>query len=235
MVQADQAPLLSPKDLLLGGTIETKIVLGVIIVLSLASWFVIGMKWWQFRRINDQSDRFFRELGRTESLRDAYRNAMKLPPSPFTRLFREGITFYGALRPGAIGEQPEVAHSLSDTQLEALKMVLTKEIGSERDRVAHYVPWLASIGAVSPLLGLLGTVLGVMHAFIGIATRGSGNLAAVAPGVADALVTTVAGLAVAIPSVMGYNFFANRVGRFEGELEGFGNELVGWMARERLL
>ena len=82
---------------------------------------------------------------------------------------------------------------------------------------------------------VLGTVLGVMNAFIGIASQGSGNLAAVAPGIATALVTTVAGLAVAIPAVMGYNLFASRVGRFEGELEGFGNALVGWMAREGLL
>ena len=74
-----------------------------------------------------------------------------------------------------------------------------------------------------------------MDAFIGIASKGSGNLAAVAPGVAEALVTTVAGLAAAIPAVMAYNHFASKVGQFEGELEGFGNALVGWMAREGLL
>jgi biopolymer transport protein TolQ len=113
--------------------------------------------------------------------------------------------------------------------------VLGKEVAAERDQVAHYVSWLATIGAVSPLLGLLGTVLGVMDAFIGISTKGSGNLAAVAPGVAEALVTTVAGLAAAIPAVMAYNYFAGKVGEFESELEGFGNALVGWMAREGLL
>jgi biopolymer transport protein TolQ len=74
-----------------------------------------------------------------------------------------------------------------------------------------------------------------MNAFIGIASKGSGNLAAVAPGVAEALVTTVAGLAAAIPAVMAYNYFANRVGEVEAELEGFGNALIGWMAREGLL
>jgi biopolymer transport protein TolQ len=74
-----------------------------------------------------------------------------------------------------------------------------------------------------------------MNAFAGIAAGGSGNLAVVAPGVAEALLTTVEGLVVAIPSVMAYNYFAGRLGRFEGALEGFGNELVGWMAREGLL
>src|SRR2546430_14267414 len=78
----------------------------------------------------------------------------------------------------------------------------------------------------------LGTVLGVMDAFIGIALGGSGNIAAVAPGVAEALVTTVAGLAVAVPSVMAYNLFVNRLGLFAGELEGFAQEIIGTMARE---
>lgn len=214
---------------------EVIVVLIVTGVLSLASWFIIGMKWWQFRRIGRQSRKFFNEVEREPGLREAYRKVMKFPPSPYSRLFREGIHFYSELRPGAMNEGERGTYTLSDAQLEALKMVLSKEITSERDVAAHYVPWLATIGVVSPLLGLLGTVLGVMSAFIGIASQGSGSLAAVAPGVATALVTTVAGLAVAIPAVMGYNLFASRVGRFEGELEGFGNALVGWMAREGLI
>jgi biopolymer transport protein TolQ len=236
MLQAEQVtPDLSTFDILALSGPETFVVLGVLLVLSLASWFVIGLKWWTFRRVRQQSVRFFGEVERVTGLRDAYRSAMKLPPSPLTRLFREGINFYSQLHPGALGEGPQGTYSLSDTQLEALKMVLAKEIAAERDAVAHTVPWLATIGAVGPLLGLLGTVLGVMNAFMGIASRGSGNLAAVAPGVAEALITTVAGLVVAIPAVMAYNYFAGRITRFEGELEGFGNELVGWMAREGLL
>jgi biopolymer transport protein TolQ len=121
------------------------------------------------------------------------------------------------------------------TQLEALKMVLGKEVSAERELTLHLVPWLATIGAVSPLLGLLGTVLGVMDAFIGIASKGSGNIAAVAPGVAEALITTVAGLAAAIPAMMAYNYFVHRVRVFAGELEGFANELIGSMAREGLI
>ncbi len=124
---------------------------------------------------------------------------------------------------------------MTGTQLEALKMVLNKEVAAERDIMARFIAWLATVGSVSPLLGLLGTVLGVMDAFIGIGTKGSGNIAAVAPGVAEALVTTVAGLAAAIPAVIAYNLFVNRLGLFAGELEGFANELVGTMAREGLL
>ena len=161
---------------------------------------------------------------------------MKQPPSPYNRLFREGISFYNELRPGALRDDaPAARASLTMTQLEALKMVLGKEVSAERELAAHLVPWLATIGSVSPLLGLLGTVLGIMDAFIGIASKGSGNIAAVAPGVAEALITTVAGLATAIPAMMAYNYFVHRVRVFAGELEGFGNELIGTMAREGLL
>ncbi|HKP29284.1 MAG TPA: MotA/TolQ/ExbB proton channel family protein [Gemmatimonadales bacterium] len=214
---------------------EVIVVLIVTGILSLSSWFIIGMKWWQFRRIAGQARRFFNEVEREPGLREAYRKVMKLPPSPFSRLFREGLNFYSELKPGAMTESERTTHTLTESQLEVLKMVLSKEVTVERDSAAHYVTWLATIGAVAPLLGLLGTVLGVMNAFLGIATGGSGNLAVVAPGVAEALITTVAGLAVAIPAVMAYNWFASKVGRFEGELEGFGNALVGWMAREGLL
>lgn len=222
-------------QLVLTSSVETKAILSVTALFSLASWFIIVLKWWQFRRLRSQAGRFFRDLERSDHLQDAYRSAMKLPPSPFNRLFREGITFYNQLQPGVIREEGTGRGALSPTQLEALKAVLGKEVAAERDSAAVYVSWLATIGSVAPLLGLLGTVLGVMNAFIGIASKGSGNLAAVAPGVAEALVTTVAGLAAAIPAVMAYNYFANRVGEVEAELEGFGNALIGWMAREGLI
>jgi biopolymer transport protein TolQ len=187
------------------------------------------------------ADRFMAEISRAPRLDDAYHAAMRLPSSPYNRLLREGIHFFselkpGGLKPGGLKENgPAVATqsaALTMTQLEALRMVLAKEVAAERDAAARFIPWLATFGSVSPLLGLLGTVLGVMDAFIGIAVGGSGNIGAVAPGVAEALVTTVAGLAVAVPSVMAYNLFVNRLGLFAGELEGFAQEIIGTMARE---
>jgi biopolymer transport protein TolQ len=215
---------------------ETKVVLAITGVFSLISWFIIIAKWWQFRRLNRQADRFFSEMERSTRLQEAYHAVMKQPPSPYTRLFREAITFYNELRPGALrDDRPSDRASLTPTQLEALKMVLGKEVAAERDLLSHYVPWLAIVGSVSPLLGLLGTVVGIMNAFVGISTKGSGNLAAVAPGVAEALVATFGGLAAAIPAVIAYNLFVNRVRLFAGELEGFANELIGTMAREGLI
>src|SRR5207245_1829611 len=141
-----------------------------------------------------------------------------------------GINFFSELKPGGLKENgPAVAtqSALTMTQLEALRMVLAKEVAAERDAAARFLPWLATFGSVSPLLGLLGTVLGVMDAFIGIAVGGSGNIAAVAPGVAEALVTHVGGLAVAVPSVMAYHRFVNRLRLFGGEVEGLARELRG--------
>jgi len=233
--QAGGAMPSSTIDLFNQSSLETKIVLVVIGLFSVVSWFIIGLKWWQNRRLRRQADRFFNEIEKTTRLDDAFRAVMKLPPSPYNRLFREGINFFSELRPGSGATDAAPAAVLTPTQVGALKMVLNKEIAAERDLASRYVSWLASIGSVSPLLGLLGTVLGVMRAFLGIASQGSGNISAVAPGVAEALITTVAGLATAIPAVLAYNFFVNRIRLFYGELEGFSNELIGTMAREGML
>ena len=91
---------------------------------------------------------------------------------------------------------------------------------------------MATIASTAPWVGLLGTVLGVISAFLGIAKSGAGNLGAVAPGVAEALTATAVALAVAIPAVFGYNIFATKLNRFDGELDGFGSEVIALMARE---
>ena len=236
MLQSGGAVPTSVWELIRVSSRETKAVLVVLAVFSLVSWYLIVLKWWQFRRMRRLGDRFMKDVARAPRLEDAYHMAMKLPPSPYNRLLREGVHFLSELKPGTLkeGGAPAAAPAslLTTTQLEAMRMVLAKEVAAERDLAARYLAWLATFGSVSPLLGLLGTVLGVMDAFIGIATGGSGNIAAVAPGVAEALVTTVAGLAVAVPSVMAYNLFVNRLGMFAGELEGFAQEIVGSLARE---
>ena len=233
----------TPWELVLTSSRETQFVLAVLVIFSVVSWYLIVLKWWQFRRMRQLGDRFMAEVEKAPRLEDAYHAAMRLPASPYNRLLREGVHFFTELKPGALkggstaaanptSTAPATSSTLTTTQLEALRMVLAKEVAAERDLAARFIPWLATFGSVSPLLGLLGTVLGVMDAFIGIAVGGSGNIAAVAPGVAEALVTTVAGLAVAVPAVMAYNLYVNRLGLFAGELEGFAQEIIGTLARE---
>ena len=234
LLQVGRAIPTSPWELVLLSSRETQAVLVVLLLFSVVSWYLIVLKWWQFRHMRRQADRFMHEIEKASRLEDAYHAAMRLPSSPYNRLLREGIQFFSHLKPGSLKDSTsaQAVSALTTTQLEALRMVLAKEVAAERDAAARFIPWLATFGSVSPLLGLLGTVLGVMDAFIGIAIGGSGNIGAIAPGVAEALVTTVAGLAVAVPAVMAYNIFVNRLGLFAGELEGFAQEIIGSLARE---
>jgi biopolymer transport protein TolQ len=213
------------------GLTSTQAIIGLLVVFSLVSWVVLIWKYLQFRKIEREADLFLDEIERSQRLEDAYQTILSLPESPFTRVFRRGVNFFSELRPGALREGARI-QELSPTQLEVLRLVLEKEEGIERDDLSHGLLWLAIIATVSPLMGLLGTVIGVMNAFIGVASAGSANITAVAPGVAEALTTTVAGLVVAIPAAIAYNYFTGRLGLLMGELEGFSSEFIGTLARE---
>lgn len=219
-------------DLVWGGTLPTKIVLLVLASGSVLCWILIFWKARQFSAVQKEGDRFLEAVERSQRMEDAYRAILTLPDSPYGRVFRQGVNFFSELRPGALREGAAVGDGLSLTQLEALRLVMEKEEAEERDELAVGLTWLAVIGSVSPLLGLLGTVIGVMNAFLGIVSTGSTNISAVAPGVAEALVTTVAGLFVAIPAVIAYNFFVSKLNVVTGELEGFSSEFIGTLARE---
>ena len=217
-----------------GLTLAVLAVLGVFSVLSL--WVIIA-KARHFRSVRRQGDRFLARMDEAVDLKGALDAVSALPGSPYTRLFRGGLAFVNEMRPGALAnaDADAGAPGLSLTQLEALRMVMDKVEAEEADDLSHGLNWLAIIGSVSPLLGLMGTVIGVMNTFLGIHRAGSANIQAVAPGVAEALVTTVAGLAVAIPSVIAYNHFAARLNLVMGELEGFASEFIGTLAKERLV
>jgi biopolymer transport protein TolQ len=208
------------------------VVLGVTALFSLASWWIILWKWKQFRKLRTDGVRFVETIGRTQRLEDAYRVIMRLPETAYVRMFRGGINFFSELRPGALRENAAPAPGLSETQLNALWLVLEKVQEEERDAVSGGMVWLAIIAVVSPLLGLLGTVIGVMDAFLGISATGSAGIDAVAPGIAEALITTAFGLVAAIPAAIAYNYFSSRLSRFSGELEGFASEFIGTLARE---
>ena len=219
-------------DMVFGGTLPTKVVLITLAASSAFSWVLIFWKAKQFRAVRHQGDRFVRKMDRATGLADAYKAVLSLPESPYGRVFRQGMNFFSELRPGALREGAPPSEGLSLTQLQALKLVLEKEEAEERDELAEGLIWLAILGSVSPLMGLMGTVLGITNTFLGITASGSTNIAAVAPGVAAALVTTVAGLFVAIPAVIAYNHFLAKLNLVSGELEGFSSEFIGTLARE---
>jgi len=215
-------------DMVASATITTKVILIVLLAFSLASWVLIIWKWIQFRQLRQLEEEFLGQVARAQHLDEAFKSVAALAESPYLRVFRHGMNFFSGLRPR--GDNP--GGGLSAAQVETLRLVLEKEQVGERDAMAHGLPWLAIIATVSPLLGLMGTVVGVMDAFVGISVQGSANITAVAPGIAEALITTVTGLGVAIPAVIGYNHFASRLGIFAGDLQGFANEFIGALARE---
>lgn len=229
--QVAEAIPTSPWEMITHATIMTQVVLVILVLLSLISWAIMLLKWREFRRVFEAGQTFMRDFERASSLEDASAMARRSPPSPFTRIFTRAVNFFAEMKPGAL-RSTETHDPLRGSQVEALRLVLDAETTNERDRWGHFIPWLATIGSVSPLIGLLGTVLGVIDSFIGIATKGSGNISAVAPGVAEALIATAAALAVAIPAVFGYNIFASKLNRLESELEGFGTEIIAMMVRE---
>ena len=210
----------------------TIVVLSITGAFSLASWIIIFWKWGQLRRLRKDGTRFAQALERTQRLEDAYKAVMRLPETPYVRVFRQGANFFSELRPGALRENAPAQPGLSEAQLNALWLVLEKVQDEERDAYSGGMVWLAIVAVTAPLLGLLGTVLGVMNAFMGVATTGAANIASVAPGIAEALITTAGGLIAAIPAAIAYNYFTNRLNRFSGELEGFASEFIGTLARE---
>jgi biopolymer transport protein TolQ len=230
-LQIGRAIPTTPWEMVTNSSLVTQIVLGVLVVLSLVSWAVMLGKWREFSKVRKSADSFMRSFDRAQSLDEVATLAKHATASPFTHVFERALQFMSQTKPALAASSDRTAR-LSGSQVEALRLVLDAETNGERDSLSRFIPWLATIGSVSPLIGLLGTVLGVISAFTGIATQGSGNIAAVAPGIGEALMATAAALAVAIPAVFGYNIFANRVNRLDSELEGFGSELIALMVRE---
>ncbi len=218
-------------SMIAGSDAVTKAVLVLLAVLSLLSWGVMFAKWVAFRSAESNGRSFVREFERARGVDEAAQMAQRAKRSAFTAVFARAVQFLADTRPAMAATGDRTAR-LSGSQVEALRLVLDAESSKEREALGTYIPWLATVGSVSPLIGLLGTVLGVISAFVGITEKGSGNITAVAPGIAIALIATAAALTVAIPAAFAYNVFAARLNRFDGELEGFGSELIALMVRE---
>src|SRR5690349_809675 len=240
LLQVRGAVPTSPVELITGATTLTKVVLIVLAVLSLLSWAIMLALWRELAKAQRTSLKFFRDFERATRLDEAGALAKVTAPNALTRLFMRAAHFVSDTRvrnqqsrEREVGDVAiRASASLTGSQIETLHLLLETDASAERDRIGRFLPWLATIGSVSPLIGLLGTVLGVIDAFLGIATKGSGNLAAVAPGVGEALMATAAALAVAIPATFGYNIFASRLNRYDSRLENFSTAVIALLVRE---
>jgi biopolymer transport protein TolQ len=200
-----------------------KFVLAVLALFSVVSWALIVEKWWQLRRVRSQTLGFlkiFREGRRSSALQGV---AKKFRDSPLAQIYA------AAFQEAADPDDPD--DEIIGERLNAAQRAMRRTAGLEIAQLERYLPFLATTASATPFIGLFGTVWGVMSAFQGIGSQGSASLAVVAPGISEALIATAAGLAAAIPAVIAYNYFVNRVKHWATEMDGFALELLNVMSR----
>ena len=209
---------LSILQLVLGASWVVQLVMLLLLLVSIASWAAIFRKLFSLRRVNTLNDDFEREFWSGTSLNDLFAAAAQNAKlaGPMERIFASGMREYQKLRERRITD----ASILLDGARRAMRASFQREM----DAVETHLSFLASVGSVSPYVGLFGTVWGIMHAFTGLGALQQVTLATVAPGIAEALVATALGLFAAIPAVVAYNRFADQVGRLEVRFDAFMEE-----------
>ena len=216
---------LSMLTLVLHASLVVQLVMAGLLITSLASWTVIFGKLVGLRRVRGQNDEFEQEFWAGKNLNDLYNDAVKRSQTsaPMERIFASGMREFMKLRERRVTD----AGALLDGARRAMRASFQREL----DSIESNLSFLASVGSVSPYVGLFGTVWGIMHAFIGLSNLTQVTLATVAPGIAEALVATAIGLFAAIPAVIAYNRFARDIDRIAIQLETFIEEFSNILQR----
>ena len=219
-------------------------VLFLLLFFSVTSWAIIIVKFRYIRRAFIESDEFMDAFWESRDFAIAYEETEDYPGSPVARIFRAG---YSELRKSTrsapavsgsseIGEfqngESEKPLSSHFGDLESVKRSVRRSINMEVTRMSQMVPFLATTGNTAPFIGLFGTVWGIMNSFHNIGKTGSANLAAVAPGISEALIATAAGLAVAIPAVIAFNYFMQKIRLVDSELQNFYADFINIIERD---
>ena len=236
-----QTQALGASDNDLGGSVlewvasSTPLSKGVLLVLALfsvASWAVVLNKLWQFRRLERQTSSFLDVFRRSTKFSEVQSVCRSLTHSPLVGVFQAGYAELntqlrqgdGAANPGG---RPAVAAGRPTLRsFDALDRALLRASGVEANKLEHRVDLLATTASITPFIGLFGTVMGIVTAFQRIGATGSTNLSVVAPGIAEALIATAAGLAAAIPAVYFYNLLTNKVKLYLSAMEDFSLEFL---------
>ena len=201
-----------------------KAVLLLLLIFSLVSWAIILSKWSLLRRARVQSGRFVRAFRKAQRLQDVGAVAEQFRPSPLVGVFEGGFEEYrrqGGVSTGMIKNPTAIQRAMQIANSEELT------------RFERNLPWLAITGAATPFIGLFGTVWGIIDAFHGLGTAGAATLRAVAPGISEALITTAAGLAAAIPAVIAYNLIGASIREFAARGDDFAMEMLNAVERQQ--
>lgn len=194
-----------------------KLVLLILLAFSVFSWMIIISKWGLFRRARVQSSRFLKAFRKTGRLQEIAAVADQFRPSPLVAVFE-----------GAVEEIRRQNGAPRTQNVQRAAQIASNE---ELTRLEERLPWLATTGAITPFVGLFGTVWGIIDAFHGLGTAGAATLRAVAPGISEALITTAAGLFAAIPAVIAYNAFSQQIRQFGARMDDFSLELLNTIDR----
>jgi biopolymer transport protein TolQ len=218
-----------------------KCVLLLLLFFSITSWAIMIMKYRYIKKAIGESAEFVDFFWKSRNLSNAFSKAKQLRGSPIARIFRVGYAELKNLsRSGTSKKQESKGASESEsaslsarfTGIDNVKRALRRAINSETTRMIRMVPFLATTGNTAPFIGLFGTVWGIMSSFHGIGLKGSASLATVAPGISEALVATAAGLAAAIPAVIAFNHFMQKIRIIESELHNFSADFLNIIERD---
>jgi biopolymer transport protein TolQ len=209
-----------------------KVIMGILLIFSIVSWAMILIKYQFLRRAERESRAFLAEFRKTKNVKDLLKFAETKKYSPLATLFVEGHREADAI----IKSLPEGKVTEDDRPLisEEIERALTISAQDEVVYMERYLAFLGTTGTVGPLLGLFGTVWGIMDAFYGIGLKGSGDIGALAPGLAEALINTSGGLFVAIPAVIAYNYFAEKIKDLATRMDSFSVEFLSFVNRTYL-
>ena len=213
------------------------VVLGSLVIFSIVSWGIILYKLWTFNRIQSQSTRFLEIFRRSSKFSEVQAVCQSLNDSPLVGIFLSGyaeLNLQLRQSTGVANTATAPAPAASRPVLKSLVSVdraLMRASNVETNKLEKHITFLATTAAVTPFIGLFGTVLGIISAFQGIGAQGSTSLDVVAPGIADALIATAAGLAAAIPAVYFYNLLTQRVKGLASEMDDFSLEFLNIVER----
>lgn len=225
---------LSIIEMMLNAGLMVKLVMMTLVVFSVVSWSIIIVKHLMFKKSQSASADFLEHFWNSKTLNEAYNSAQEYPQSPEASVFITGYTELKKISAARNGGESAVTLDMQLATMENLKRSVRKAQLMESDRMSRSLAFLATTGSATPFIGLFGTVWGIMTSFKDIGERGSASLAVVAPGISEALVATAAGLAVAIPAVIFFNYYSNKLADSESDIENFSSDFLNLIERDIL-
>lgn len=207
------------------------LVLLILLLFSVLSWTIVVKKWRAYKEVETESLDFYDEFRKKASLSDIYRECERYPMSPLAGIFKSGYQELHRQLAVVKATEGEKTARAALRSLNSLERSLQKAAQSEMTTLERSLPWLATTGAVTPFIGLFGTVVGIINAFQGLGEGSTTTIQAVAPGISEALVATAAGLFAAIPAVIFYNHFVHRLKVFGAEMDDFSAEVLNTVER----